>query len=139
VTLDHGAQVDELLADYRRSRDQLASVHQRLATVSESVTSHDGLVTATVGSGGALTNLMIADAAYRQLQPAALAKLIVATVGAAASRAAVVANEVIAPVLPSGTDPAALLAGTADLTPAELRPPAPVEESFESHTFMEKR
>jgi DNA-binding protein YbaB len=141
VTADHRAQVEDLLADYRRSRDQLASVHQRLASISESATSPDGLVTATVGPNGELTDLTIADAAYRQLRPADLAKVILATTSAAADRVAKLATEVILPVLPADTDPAALLRGTADLAPAELVPPAPAsaDESFEERTWLEKR
>ena len=141
MTADHRAQVDELLADYRRSRDQLAGVHQRLASISESATSPDGLVTATVGSGGTLTGLTIADAAYRQFRPADLAALILETTAAAADRAAKLATEVVAPVLPAGTDPSALLRGTADLAPAELVPPAPAlpDDDFENRTWMERR
>jgi DNA-binding protein YbaB len=142
VTADHRAQVDELLADYRRSRDQLVSVHQRLASISESATSPDGLVTATVGSGGTLTGLSIADAAYRQHRPADLATLILETTAAAADRAAKLATEVVVPVLPAGTDPSALLRGTADLAPAELVPPvvpALADDDFENRTWMERR
>lgn len=140
MTADHRAQVDELLADYRRSREQLASVHHRLASVSESATSADGLVTVTVGPGGVLTGLVISAAAYRH-PPAELAALIVATTAVAASQAAKVAGELVAPVLPADSDPAALLRGTADLTPAELVPPSPlpIEESFENRTWLEKR
>jgi DNA-binding protein YbaB len=141
VTADHRAQVEDLLADYRRSREQLASVHQRLASISESATSPDGLVTAIVGPNGALTGLRIAEAAYRQYRPADLAKVIVATTSAAADRATKLAGEVVAPVLPAETDPVALLGGTADLRPAELVPPAPsVEESYEERrSWLEKR
>jgi DNA-binding protein YbaB len=141
VTVDHRAQVDDLLADYRRSRDQLASVHHRLASISETASSPDGLVTVTVGSGGTLTGLTIADGAYRQHRPADLAAMIVATTEAAVGRAAKLATEVIVPVLPAGTDPEALLRGTADLTPAELVPPAPAsaDDSFETRTWLEKR
>lgn len=39
---DHQAQVDELLADYRRSRERLAAMQKSLAAISESVTSADG-------------------------------------------------------------------------------------------------
>ena len=139
MTGDHRAQVEDLLADYRRSREQLAAVHQRLASISESVTSPDGLVTVTVGSNGTLTGLVIADAAYRQYRPADLAAVILATTAAAADRAAKLATEVVAPILPVDTDPDALLRGTADLTPAELVPPAPAEDSFENRTWLEKR
>lgn len=141
MAADHRAQVEDLLAGYRRSREQLATVHQRLASISESATSPDGLVSATVGPNGVLTELRIADAAYRLYRPADLAKVIVATTSAAAERAAKFAGEVVAPVLPAETDPAALLRGTADLRPAELVPPAPVaEESYEERSsWMEKR
>lgn len=142
VTADHRAQVEDLLADYRRSRDQLASVHQRLASISESATSPDGLVTATVGPNGTLTDLTIADAAYRLLRPADLAKVILATTSAAADRVAKLATEAMLPVLPAGTDPAALLRGTADLAPAELlspAAPAAADESFEERSWLEKR
>jgi len=145
VTADHRAQVEDLLAEYRRSRDQLASVHHRLASLSESATSPDGLVTATVGPSGTLTGLTIADAASRPHRPADLAAMIAATTAAAADRVAKLATEVVAPVLPADADPDALLRGTADLIPAELEPPAPVarvapvEESFEDRSWLEKR
>ena len=137
MTADHRAQVEDLLADYRRGREQLASVHRALATVRESASSPDGAVTATVGPGGALVKLEIADGAYRHYRPERLAALIVDTTEAAAAKAARVANDLVAPVLPADTDPAALLRGTADLTPAELAPPAPVDDSFENRTWLE--
>jgi hypothetical protein len=136
VAADHRAQVEELLADYRRSRDQLVTVHQQLASVSQSATSPDGLVTATVGASGTLIGLTITELAYRQYRPAELAALIVTTAAAAATMVAKLAAEVVAPVLPADTDPEALLRGTADLGPAELAPPAPVEESYENRTWL---
>jgi DNA-binding protein YbaB len=140
VTADHQAQVEELLADYRRGRDQLASVHHALAAVRESATSPDGLVTVTVGPGGILLDLRFADVAYRNYRPERLAALIVETTATAAAKAARVANDLVAPVLPAGADPAALLGGTADLTPGELAPPArPAvdERSFEERTWLQ--
>ena len=47
---DHRDEVAQLMADYRRGREQLASVQQALRSIAESVTSADGLVTATVDS-----------------------------------------------------------------------------------------
>jgi DNA-binding protein YbaB len=137
---DHRAQVEELLAEYRRSREQLASVHHALAALTESASSDDGAVRATVGQRGTLTALVIDDSAYRRYRPAELADLIVRTTAAAAAKAARAASEVVAPVLPPGSDPEALLRGTADLAPAELRPVSqqPVEENFEERTWMER-
>jgi DNA-binding protein YbaB len=122
---DHRDQVEELLADYRRSREQLADVQRTLATVRESISSEDGAVTATIGAGGALTGLVIVDAAYRRYQPTELADLIVRTVQKAAAAAAESTNRALTPVLPAGADPDAVVAGTADLTPEEYAPPEP--------------
>ncbi|XVS63718.1 YbaB/EbfC family nucleoid-associated protein [Actinosynnema sp. CA-299493] len=129
MTTDHRAQVDELLADYRRSRDQLASVQRDLARISGSATSPDGSVTAVVDAKGALTDLELRDDAYR-LRPAQLARLIVSTAREAAAKAAEGAYRTLSPVLPAGTDPEALLRGTADLRPEEIgvdepQPPQP--------------
>ncbi len=124
MTTDHRAQVDELLADYRRSRDQLASVQRDLAGISASATSPDGSVRATVGAQGTLTDLELTDAAYR-LRPGQLAQVILRTTQDAAAKAAERTYRTLSPVLPAGTDPEALVRGTADLRPDEIAPPPP--------------
>ena len=116
---DHRAQVEEMLADYRRSREQLASVQRELAAVSGQASSPDGTVEATVGSGGRLVALALSEMAYRRHRPEQLAELIVRTVAAAAASAAEDTYQALSAVLPSATDPAALVAGTADLKPSE--------------------
>lgn len=122
VATDHQAQVDELLAEYRRGREQLASVHRSLAGIRESATSDDGSVTATVGPQGVLAELVVADGAYRRHRPAELAALIVRTTQQAARKAAARAQETLVPVLPPDADPEALLAGRADLRQDEVAP-----------------
>ncbi|GAB2854569.1 YbaB/EbfC family nucleoid-associated protein [Lentzea nigeriaca] len=123
---DHRAQVEELLADYRRSREQLASVQRELAAVSGQASSPDGTVTALVGAGGQLKSLELSELAYRRHRPEQLAELIVRTVAAAAASAAEDTYQTLSTVLPASTDPVALVAGTADLRPAEYEPePAP--------------
>lgn len=122
---DYQDQVDELLADYRRSREQLASVHQELSAIRESAMSADRAVTATVGPQGTLVDLAMTEDAFQRHTPAALAKLVVRTTTAAADRAAERAQQALAPVLGSDTDPAAVLGGRADLTEAEIAPPEP--------------
>lgn len=116
---DHRAQVEELLADYRRSREQLVSVQRELAAVSGQASSPDGMVTATVGPGGRLTHLELSELAYRRHRPEQLAELIVRTVAAAAAGAAEETYQALSAVLPASTDPAAVVAGTADLRPDE--------------------
>ncbi|QFZ23249.1 YbaB/EbfC family nucleoid-associated protein [Saccharothrix syringae] len=143
MTTDHRARVDELLADYRRSRDQLASVQRDLARVSGSATSPDGVVTAVVDARGTLTDLELTDAAYR-LRPAQLAQLVVRTAREAAAKAAERTYQALEPVLPAGTDPEALVRGTADLRPEEVAPPEPAarrrpaddDEDFEQRDWL---
>ncbi|MEU5695369.1 YbaB/EbfC family nucleoid-associated protein [Actinosynnema sp. NPDC020468] len=141
MTTDHRAQVDELLADYRRSRDQLASVHRDLARISASATSPDGSVTAVVGPQGGLTDLELTPDAYR-MRPEQLAQVIVRVTQEAAAKAAERAYKTLTPVLPAGTDPAALVKGTADLRPEEIAPPAPTrarpvdDEDFEQRDWL---
>jgi DNA-binding protein YbaB len=138
VASDHRAQVEELLADYRRSREQLASMQRTLTAISESVTSPDGTVVATVGAQGTLTDLVIADQAYVRYRPSDLAKLIVKTVASATAKASETANRTVSPLLPVQTDPDALLAGRADLTPAEIAPPKRVDDdSFEDVSWLD--
>ncbi|ANZ37833.1 hypothetical protein BBK82_18960 [Lentzea guizhouensis] len=119
---DHRAQVEELLADYRRSREQLASVQRELAAVAGQASSPDGTVTAVVGGRGELTALQLSEVAYRRHRPEQLAELIVRTVAAAAAQAAEGTYQALSAVLPAATDPAALVAGTADLRPDEYEP-----------------
>lgn len=143
---DHREEVEQLLAEYRRSREQLAGVQQRITTISESASSDDGLITATVGGRGVLTDLTIADGAYERYRPRELAAQIVRLTGEATAKAFTGASEVLAPALPQGTDPQALLLGTADLgadeiTPAEQPRPRVAdiddEESFEDSNWLD--
>ena len=146
MTTDHRAQVDELLADYRRSRDQLASVQRDLARISGSATSPDGSVTVVVDAKGTFTDLELRDDAYRS-RPAQLAQLIVRTTREAVAKAAEDAYRTLSPVLPAGTDPEALLRGTADLRPEEIgaeevqpvrrRPVVDDDEDFEQREWLE--
>lgn len=140
MVADHRAQVDELLADYRRSREQLAAVQRELSAISETSANADGTVTATVGARGTLIALELADQAYRRYRPAELAQEIVKVTAAATIKAFAGAGEVLAPVLPAGTDPQALLLGTADLADEEItpadKPNREPEESFEDQSWV---
>lgn len=137
---DHRAEVERLLAEYRRSREQLAAVHRALAEITVSETSDDGTVIATVGAQGTLTGLEIDPGAYRLYRPAELGELVVELATAAAKRAADQAQRLLEPVLPKGVDPASVLAGTADLLPDEIAPPVPgaAEESLDQTTWLQK-
>lgn len=141
VASDHQAQVEELLAEYRRSRERLADMQKSLGAITESVTSADGLVTARVGAHGTLTELVLADDAYMRYRPSELAKVIVRTVALATTKASETANRTVSPLLPVRTDPAALLAGTADLRPDEMTPKQQPQDddSFEDRSWLDGR
>lgn len=117
------ADAEQLLAEYRRSREQLAAVHRALARLTVSESSHDGAITVTVGANGHLVDLDVHEETYRHYRPQRLAETVVALSATAAQRAVAEAARVLEPVLPPGADPVALLAGHADLRPDELAPP----------------
>ncbi|MGH3622164.1 MAG: YbaB/EbfC family nucleoid-associated protein [Sciscionella sp.] len=142
---DHRTQVDQLLAEYRQSKEQLVAVQRTLTSVVEAATSPDGVVSVSVGPHGGLLDLRIADSAYQRYRPAELSALIVRTTAEAAARAVESARAAVLPVLPEDTDPAVLL-GAPDtaLGAANVARPAPVpchdelEESLEDHSWMEE-
>jgi DNA-binding protein YbaB len=142
VPTNHRDEVAQLLAEYRRGREQLASVQRTLTSIAESATSPDGLITVTVDAAGTLSGLSIADEAYRRHRPTELAAVILRTTRSAGVRAAERARQALAPVLPADIDPAALLSGRADLTEAEIAVPAVTrpasldEDSYEETSWM---
>ncbi|MBA8826907.1 hypothetical protein FHX42_004286 [Saccharopolyspora lacisalsi] len=115
MSTDHRARTEELLADYRSSRERLATVHQELDGISESARSGDRAVVVTVGSQGRLCELTIAEDAYQRYRPAELAATIVELATQAATGVTERAGDVLSPFLPTGTDPRAVLEGRADL------------------------
>ncbi len=125
MSTDHRSQVEELLADYRRSRERLATMQQELTAITGTARSEDGAVRVTVGPQGVLRDLVIDDDAYRRQRPDQLAATIVRLTGEAARSAALRAQELLAPVLPAGADPAAIFEGRADLDPQGPPVPAP--------------
>lgn len=109
---DHRAEVEDLLADYRRSRERLAATREELSAITETASAEG--VRVTVGPQGALRDLVLADDAYQRHRPDQLAALIVRLTSDAARSAARRAADVLAEVLPEDADPALLLGGHTD-------------------------
>ncbi|MCP2333667.1 YbaB/EbfC DNA-binding family protein [Actinoalloteichus cyanogriseus DSM 43889] len=120
--MDHQADVNALLADYRRSREQLGTVRRDLVAIRETASSPDRTVTATVGSQGALRDLTISPDAYRRHRPDELARLVLTTVSEASQAASRAAELALAPVLPERVGSDSVLAGTGDLSDRDLLP-----------------
>ncbi|MGW0519000.1 MULTISPECIES: YbaB/EbfC family nucleoid-associated protein [unclassified Crossiella] len=134
---DHKAQVAELIADYRRSRDQLGTVQRAFREVRESASSEDGVVTVTVGPRGTLLDLRITEQAYQRYRAAELAALVLEVTAAAAELAAASAQRALAPLLPADADPQAVLDGSGDLTTGELNLRArQADEDFEQQNWL---
>ncbi|MBB5155116.1 YbaB/EbfC family nucleoid-associated protein [Saccharopolyspora phatthalungensis] len=114
MSTDHRAQVEELMADYRRSRERLAETHRDLSSIAETARTKDGSVQVVVGPRGVLREVVLADDVYERQRPAQLAATIVRLTAAAAQAASRRAADVLAEVLPAGTDPELLLGGDVD-------------------------
>jgi DNA-binding protein YbaB len=99
------ARFDEVHEQYRRLRSGVDEIQRRLADRQINAESDDGLVGATVGARGQLTDLRLDGRAYRRLEPAELGRTIVDTVQTAASRTAREVEVLMAAYLPadSGT------------------------------------
>lgn len=135
---DHSAQVETLLADYRRSREQLNAVRHQLASVRETASSPDGLVTVSAGPHGGLLDLFIAEAAYQRYRPAELSALIVRTTAVAADKAADAAGRVLQPVLPDGAEPSAFLPQRPVQQPGAATGYDDLDEDLEQRSWLDE-
>jgi DNA-binding protein YbaB len=106
---------DDAWADYQRLRDDLVTLRRSFREVSETAYSPDGLVSATVGSRGELTELTLDPRIYRTVDAAALAETITATIRGAVTAAAVSMVELTKPFLPDAPHRAGSGPGDADL------------------------
>jgi DNA-binding protein YbaB len=83
---EYKLKIDELTAQYTKSREDALASHQRLQEVSETVTSKKGLVTVTVGAQGEIRSLTLNNRTYRDMAPAELSHVIVDTLKTARKR-----------------------------------------------------
>ncbi|GHJ46933.1 hypothetical protein Cs7R123_42750 [Catellatospora sp. TT07R-123] len=75
--------LEQAAADYARHRAFAIEAHRRMAAVSATMTSPQGLVTATVGAQGELRALTFNSQDYRRMAPAELARTVLDTVARA--------------------------------------------------------
>jgi len=97
--------LSDVYGQYEQLRAHLEELPQRLASMQVSASSPDGLVHATVGPRGQLTDLRIDHESYRTTDADDLARTIVATTREAAERTASEVETLLAGYLPpdSGT------------------------------------
>jgi DNA-binding protein YbaB len=124
------ARYDQLLTVFERTRRQLGEVQAKVSTLTGTATSKDGMVTATVGPRGTLTELTFHARAFRRLSPTELAEAVVATVREATDDVQAKAAKLYQPFLPRTADYAQLMRGEVDLS--AFVPQRPVtDESFD--------
>ncbi|MEV0461152.1 YbaB/EbfC family nucleoid-associated protein [Catellatospora methionotrophica] len=81
--MDQDRTLEQIAADYARHRAAAVESTQRVAEISATVTSPQGLVTVTVGGQGELRSLTFNSQDYRKMAPAELSRILVETVGRA--------------------------------------------------------
>lgn len=107
----HDEHLDDLLGDYRRQFEELASTQQKLKTIVCTATSPRREVAVTAAFGGQVTSVDFPSSAYRRMAPAELAAAVQQTITEAQRLVNVAAVDLVAPTLPEGVDAQRLMSG----------------------------
>ncbi|MFF4490843.1 YbaB/EbfC family nucleoid-associated protein [Streptomyces sp. NPDC001544] len=124
-------QIEELLADYRKQRDQAFESRQQINAVTATAMAPRQVVRVTVGAQGQITELDFPTGAYRNMAPKDLARVIQATVDKARAQALKKVTETVTAAMPGGIPLADLLEGKFDpraFLPEELPMPEAVKD-----------
>ncbi|AUY53477.1 YbaB/EbfC family nucleoid-associated protein [Streptomyces sp. CB01881] len=116
-------QIEDLLAQYERQREEAAETRRRIAATTATATDPRQAVKVTVGAQGELTAVEFPTGAYRRMAPKELADLLLATAGQARAQALEAVTTVVTDGLPPGVSLGDLLQGRVD--PAALLPEEP--------------
>jgi DNA-binding protein YbaB len=103
------ARFDDVFGQYQRLRSGMGELRQRLAALTVTAESPDRLVRATVGPRGQLVDLTIEPRAYREHDPASLARTITKTVQDAVARTTDRVQDLVAGYLPADSGAAGFL------------------------------
>ncbi|MFF0183324.1 YbaB/EbfC family nucleoid-associated protein [Streptomyces sp. NPDC005244] len=116
-------QIEDLLEQYRRQREEAAETRRRINATMSTATAPRQTVKVTVGAQGEVTAIEFPTGAYRRMAPKELADVLLATLQQARSEALEGAAGVLAGELPPGVTVADLLQGRVD--PGALLPEDP--------------
>ncbi|MFG3165556.1 YbaB/EbfC family nucleoid-associated protein [Streptomyces sp. NPDC048200] len=116
-------QIEDLLGEYRRQREQAAETRRRINATTSTATAPRQTVKVTVGAQGEVTAIEFPTGAYRRMAPKELADVLLATIQQARSEALDGVAGVLAGELPPGVTVADLLQGRVD--PTALLPEDP--------------
>ncbi|WP_338604570.1 YbaB/EbfC family nucleoid-associated protein [Saccharopolyspora sp. SCSIO 74807] len=120
-------QVDGLLDKFHQQTAQLQQAQVAAEQVSATITSDDGLVTATVDSAGSLVSMAFAASSFQRSDPKRLASTATETVRRATAEVQRQKTELMAPITEGLPDLADIVEGAPSLQ--GLMPKVPGEES----------
>lgn len=117
-------EIDELLADYRKKREEANQMRRRINETTATATAPRRVVKVTVSARGEVTEIDFPTGAFRRLTPKELGSILTATIADARAQALAALDEMAFGVLPMGASASALLMGTAEFG-GDLLPPEP--------------
>jgi DNA-binding protein YbaB len=94
------ARADELMVQFERMRSGLGDLQQKLKAVAATVTSDDGLVTATVGPRGQVVKVEFDPRIYRRPNSKELSATVTDTIRKATAKAMAEVEELTRPFVP---------------------------------------
>lgn len=109
-------QIEDLLAQYRRQREEAIETRQRINEVTGTATAPRQTVKATVSAQGEVVAIEFPTGAFHRMTPKELSETLLTTLRQARSNALEAVAEVAGLGLPSGVKLAELLEGKADTT-----------------------
>lgn len=142
MSTPYDQQIEDLLAEYRDAREQSVDAHRKITEIQATAVAPRQVVKATVGGQGQVLALDFPTAAYRNMAPKDLSRVVLATLEQARSKALSQVMELTLGRLPGGMTPADMVTGDfdpSDLFPKEMQLPDAVREYVERNIGVNKR
>ncbi|MET9915384.1 YbaB/EbfC family nucleoid-associated protein [Streptomyces sp. NPDC006476] len=124
MTTPYDRQIEELLQEYRRQRENALALRSRINETTGAATAPKQVVKVTVSAQGEVTAIEFPTGAFRRLAPKELADVLMSTIQQARVKAMTAVGELMNPHLPAGVTTADLLEGKADPTALLSEEPA---------------
>jgi DNA-binding protein YbaB len=123
MSTPYDRQIEELLDEYRKKRDEAVETQRQIGEITATVTAPKQVVKVTVNAQGEVSAIEFPTSAFRRLSPKELATTLVTTIQQARANALEKATGLASDRLPAGVTIAELLQGKAN--PTDLLPVDP--------------
>jgi DNA-binding protein YbaB len=134
MNTNYTEQIEQVIEEYRKRREDIATMQQKMLEIRCSGTAPRRTVTVTVGSQGQIVDVSFPTKAYQRMAPAELSAAILAAHEEARSKSLDEMAAMLAPTFPAGADVRGVLSGKADLRsllPGEPRGAGNFVQDFE--------